>query len=59
MSPALSGSSAIQCFKHSNAIEICDGISFDFYTGLPHTGMWYWHLDVAVPIGGSAVSAFI
>ena len=23
-------------FKRSDAIEICDGITFDFYTGLPH-----------------------
>ena len=23
-------------FKHSNAIEIRDGINFDFYMGLPH-----------------------
>ena len=36
MSPALSGSSAIRRFKHSNAIEICNRMTFDFYTGLPH-----------------------
>ena len=36
MSPTLNGSSAIWRFKGSNAIEICDGITFDFYTGLPH-----------------------
>ena len=36
MSPALNGSSAIRRFKHSDAIEIRDGITFDFYTGLPH-----------------------
>ena len=23
-------------FKHNNVIEICDGITFDFYMGLPH-----------------------
>ena len=34
MSPALNGSSAIRRFKHSNAIETRDGITFDFYTGL-------------------------
>ena len=39
MSPTLSRSSAIRHFKHSNAIEICDGIPFDFYTGLPH--VWF------------------
>ena len=35
MSPALNGSSAIRLFEHSDAIEIRDGITFDFYTGLP------------------------
>ena len=36
MSPGLTGSSAIRCFEGSDAIEICDRITFDFYTGLPH-----------------------
>ena len=36
MSPALNGSSAIWRFERSNAIEIYDGITFDFYMGLPH-----------------------
>ena len=36
MSPALSGSSAIRRFKGNDAIEIRDGITFEFYTGLPH-----------------------
>ena len=36
VSPVLNGSSVIQCFEHSDAIEIHDGISFDFYIGLPH-----------------------
>ena len=36
MSPALNGSSVIRRFKHSDAIEIRDGITFDFYMGLPH-----------------------
>ena len=36
MSPALNGSSAIRHFEGSDAIEIRDGITFDFYTGLPH-----------------------
>ena len=40
MSPALNGSSVIQRFEHSNAIEIRNRIllTFDFYMGLPH--MW-------------------
>ena len=37
MSHAPSRGSAIRRFKHSNAIEIRDGITFDFYTGLPST----------------------
>ena len=36
MSPTLNGSSAVRHFKHRNAIEIRNGITFDFYTGLPH-----------------------
>ena len=36
MSPALNGSSAIRRFEGSDAIEMRDGITFDFYTGLPH-----------------------
>ena len=34
MSPALNGSSVIRRFKGSDAIEIRDGITFNFYTGL-------------------------
>ena len=40
MSAALNESSAIQHFEHSDAIEIRNGIIFDFYTGLPHTCMF-------------------
>ena len=36
MSPALNGSSALECFERSNAIEMRNGIMFDFYPGLPH-----------------------
>ena len=36
VSPTLNGSSAIRRFERSNAVEIRDGITFDFYTGLPH-----------------------
>ena len=36
MSPPLNGSSALQRFERSNAIEIRNGIMFDFYPGLPH-----------------------
>ena len=36
MSPILYGSSSLQFFKHSNAIKIHNGITFDFYTRLSH-----------------------
>ena len=36
MSPALNGSSAILHFERTNAIKIHDGVSFDFYSRLPH-----------------------
>ena len=36
MSPTLNRSSAIWLFEHSDAIEIRDGINFDFYMGLPY-----------------------
>ena len=32
MSPALNGSSALQRFKHGNAVERLNGLMFDFYT---------------------------
>ena len=36
MSPALNNSSALERFECRNAIEIRNGIMFDFYPGLPH-----------------------
>ena len=36
MSLALDGSFALQRFKCSNAVELRNGIMFDFYPGLPH-----------------------
>ena len=35
MSSALNGSSATRHFEGSDVTEIHDGITFDFYTGLP------------------------
>ena len=35
-SPSLNGSSVLEHFKRSNAIEIRNEIMFDFYPGLPH-----------------------
>ena len=36
MSLALKESSAIRHFEGNDVIEIRDGITFDFYMGLPH-----------------------
>ena len=36
MSPALNRRSALQHFKHSNTVELCNGIMLDFYLGPPH-----------------------
>ena len=33
---ALNISTTLQCFEHSNTVEIRNGIMFDFYPGLPH-----------------------
>ena len=30
-------SSSLLCFERINAVKICNGITFDFYLGLPHT----------------------
>ena len=35
-SPAVNGSSTLERFERSNAIEIRNGIIFNFYPGLPH-----------------------
>ena len=36
MSPTLNGSTALQHFECGKTVEICNGIMFDFYLGLPH-----------------------
>ena len=36
--PCPYGSSVLQRFKHGNMTEICNGLLFDFYPRLPHTG---------------------
>ena len=36
MSPSLNGRFALERFERGNAIEIRNGIMFDFYPGLPH-----------------------
>ena len=35
MSPALNTSFALQCFERGNTVELCNGIMFVFYLGLP------------------------
>ena len=39
MSPTLSGSLALYHIKLGDALELCNGIIFDFYSGLPHLCM--------------------
>ena len=39
MSPTLSGSLALYHIKLGDALELCNGIIFDFYSGLPHLSM--------------------
>ena len=39
MSPTLSGSSALQRVKVGDALEMRNGLIFDFYSGLPHIDM--------------------
>ena len=41
MSPTLNRFLAIQCFKHSNAIEIRDQITFNFCMRLPHVFYYF------------------
>ena len=36
MSLALNRGSALKCFERGNTMEICNGIMFNFYPGLPH-----------------------
>ena len=36
MSPAIKGLFALQRFQHGNVVNLCNGIMFDLYPGLPH-----------------------
>ena len=59
MSPALNGSSAIRRFERSDAIEILNGITFDFYTGLSHISMsWTSALRTAYELSGGIHNYF-
>ena len=64
MSPDLNGSSAIRHFKHNNVIEIHDGITFDFYTGLPRLCLrlptqWVTLHDIYVALPGRCGSLIV
>ena len=55
MSLTLSGSSALQRVKLGDALEICNGIIFNFYLGLPHIiGI---HLGIHDPVPHSLKDA--
>ena len=42
----------VQCFEHGDAIEMCNRITFDFYTGLPFIVPcilnWYAFVDLYI-----------
>ena len=59
MSPNLTGSSAIQRFEGSDAIKICDGITFDFYMGLPELRICTHGYYRYVGVGSSKHSSMI
>ena len=54
MSSALNRRSALEWFECGNAIEIRNGIMFDFYPGLPHMYSWFHkpgvHIVVTVKV---------
>ena len=58
MSLTLNGSSVLECFECSNAIEIHNGMMFDFYPGLPHiivvARLIAWVIMQACRVGGVA-----
>ena len=43
MSPALNGNTVLQYFERGNAVEIHNGIMFDFYPGLSYIYMLYMY----------------
>ena len=56
MSPAVNGSSALRRFKRSDAIEIRDGITFGFYTALPHV---YAHRFIHTVLASSQNGTYV
>jgi len=57
MSPTFNRSSALERFKRSYAIEIRNGIMFNFYPGLPHVLLSLYALILLLSIGLYAVTA--
>ena len=55
LSPTLNGSLEIRRFECSDAIEIRNGIIFDFYTGLPHL----LHVFVFFLVGGADTGGLV
>ena len=55
MSPSLNGSFALQRFECGNMVQLCNGIMYDFYPGLPHiadklcNGIMYDMICVGLP----------
>ena len=47
MGPTPNGSSTLQHFEHGNALEIRNGIMFDFYPGLQHVRLLFEILSVS------------
>ena len=51
----------IQCFKHSDAIKICDEIIFNFYVGLSHK-LFVWvkgyNVDDPLRLGGGCAFCY-
>ena len=57
MSPALNGSLTIRRFEGSDAIEIHDRITFDFYTGLPHMLVSINKVKITLPVNYSTINS--
>ena len=55
MNPALNGSSALRCFKHSNTIEICNRFHFRFVCRTAADTCTLDGLEDMTHIGGSPV----
>ena len=59
MSPTLNRTLEIQQFERSDMIEICDGIIFDLYMGLPHVELYMGLPHVELYMGLSHVELYM